>query len=461
MISLKPLRRRAVEGGVKFTDNTQITGLLKDGDKIAGAAGFNLLDGSFNVFRAKTVMLATGSCGYKCVSMFIGSGEGNMLAFHAGARMRNAEFGNFMDVYAIDKGNTIYGSDPFVCNSKGENLWNKYIDWPAPGQTPPFYRGFYKEYLAGDGPMYVDMQAFVHAMHASEDWKYMGQSFAAAVSNDDKDTKVRFFKDKIKYIKVFDEREAEFVKVGDKPEVKIGMHGNTGAISVGHDCQTTIPGLFAAGADVHNGSCFFAAFSQPALQRGGGVGNAIWTASIAAPHVVETAKSAATPKTDEALLQKIHDETFSYMRNEKGADPHDLIEPVQDQITPLNINLIREEKRLAGAIDELARLRKEVLPKMRAADFHSLKLCHEVMSMAKTGELMARSAILRTESRGSHMREDYIDRDDKNWLKWIVADNVSDEFVFSTEDIPINRYKYQPKPTYILQPDGNYKFSPG
>lgn len=456
MISIMKLRQRAQKGGVKFKDFIQVTGLLKDGDKIAGAVGYDLNDGSFCVIEAKTVVLATGASGYKNVSMFVGSGEGNMLAFHAGARMRNAEFGNYYELYGLDKGSEIYGTHTHVKNSKGENMWEKYVDWPSLHLTPPFYRGFYNEYRAGNHPMYVDLPEFRSFMAQNSEWKNMGSTEGVEKKNSN-DMKVRFFPDKLKYIHVFEQRESESVHMGDYPEVKIAMHGNTGAIKVGHDCQTTVPGLYACGMDIANGSGVFSGFSQPALQKGGGVGMAAWTGRIAATNLVEATKGKEMPKVNEAQVEKIYDETFYYLNVEDGVDPRGLISEVQDQITPLGINCVREEERLTKAIDNLIRLQKEELPKMKAKDLHDLKICHEVKAMAKLGELVNRTSLLREESRGSHIREDYPERNDKNWLKWIAADNVNGEFVFSYEDIPIETYKYQPKPTYVLQPDGSYK----
>ena len=51
---------------------------------------------------------------------------------------------------------------------------------------------------------------------------------------------------------------------------------------------------------------------------------------------------------------------------------------------------------------------------------------------------------MRTESRGTFYREDYPERDDKNWLKWIIVKNVNGKMTLSTEPVPIERYKYKP-----------------
>jgi succinate dehydrogenase/fumarate reductase flavoprotein subunit len=55
-----------------------------------------------------------------------------------------------------------------------------------------------------------------------------------------------------------------------------------------------------------------------------------------------------------------------------------------------------------------------------------------------------RSSLERKESRGWHVREDYPDRDDKNWLKWISMKDEKGEMVLSTEDVPLERYSFKP-----------------
>jgi succinate dehydrogenase/fumarate reductase flavoprotein subunit len=51
---------------------------------------------------------------------------------------------------------------------------------------------------------------------------------------------------------------------------------------------------------------------------------------------------------------------------------------------------------------------------------------------------------MRTESRGFHFREDFPQRDDKNWLKWIVLQDASGKMAVSTEPVPIGTYKVKP-----------------
>jgi succinate dehydrogenase/fumarate reductase flavoprotein subunit len=84
------------------------------------------------------------------------------------------------------------------------------------------------------------------------------------------------------------------------------------------------------------------------------------------------------------------------------------------------------------------------LPELWAKDGHSLGKCHEARNIAVCGEMTLRAALTRTESRGTHIREDYPNRDDKNWLKWTIIREKSGKMVVSTEPVPIEKYKFKP-----------------
>src|SRR5690348_11997727 len=80
-----------------FMEHTVIQ-LLKDGDRISGAFGYDRERGRFHLFRAKAVVLATGGIGrsYKITSnSWEYTGDGHSLAYHAGATLMDMEFVQF------------------------------------------------------------------------------------------------------------------------------------------------------------------------------------------------------------------------------------------------------------------------------------------------------------------------------------------------------------------------------
>ena len=88
---------------------------------------------------------------------------------------------------------------------------------------------------------------------------------------------------------------------------------------------------------------------------------------------------------------------------------------------------------------------KALLPRLFAPDYHELVKAHGVKNYILSVELTYRAAMVRTESRGFHLREDYPLRDDINWLKWVLLyRNHRDRVGARLLPIPIYRYPIQP-----------------
>ena len=64
--------------------------------------------------------------------------------------------------------------------------------------------------------------------------------------------------------------------------------------------------------------------------------------------------------------------------------------------------------------------------------------------MVLSAEMQFRAAEMRKESRGWFLREDYPEMDNKNWLKWIIVKNQAGQMVFSTENVPYEKWPVKP-----------------
>ncbi len=95
---IRTLQDHGVHQGIAVHMEHTVVTLLKDGDRIAGAFGYERERGRFKVFKAKAVVLATGGIGraYRITSnSWEYTGDGQSLAYHAGAELVDMEFVQF------------------------------------------------------------------------------------------------------------------------------------------------------------------------------------------------------------------------------------------------------------------------------------------------------------------------------------------------------------------------------
>src|SRR5689334_1158035 len=95
---IRTLQDHGVHQGIEVYMEHTILSLLKDGDRVVGAFGYERERGRFKIFRAKAVVLATGGIGraYKTTSnSWEYTGDGHSLAYEAGAELIDMEFIQF------------------------------------------------------------------------------------------------------------------------------------------------------------------------------------------------------------------------------------------------------------------------------------------------------------------------------------------------------------------------------
>ena len=131
------------------------------------------------------------------------------------------------------------------------------------------------------------------------------------------------------------------------------------------------------------------------------------------------------------------------MNLNEGTLPIEVIRALHEIVFPFKYQLRRSKDRLDEAISKIEEI-KQTLPKLAASDGHGLLKCNEAKNMVVCAEITFKAALMRKETRGWHVREDYPERDDKNWLKWIIVKKEGEEMVLTTEPIPIDKYVITP-----------------
>ncbi len=132
------LRGEVLRRGIRVVERVMVTELLtSDGqlptkDRVTGAIGFNIRNGSFYVFKAKATVIATGSTnsmyGYACQRNL--SGDGKAMAFNAGCEFRNVELA-YWQLSAVGQTtsaglNVLVGEGTIIVNALGDRFMRKW-----------------------------------------------------------------------------------------------------------------------------------------------------------------------------------------------------------------------------------------------------------------------------------------------------------------------------------------------
>jgi succinate dehydrogenase/fumarate reductase flavoprotein subunit len=419
-ITLK-VRQTAEKMGVKIIDKVAVSDLLTADGKIAGATGFSILNGTFYSIQAKAVILATGSQNYRVGPMWSsGRGDGIAAAYRAGAEMRNAEFGNFAQLVKVKSHQEVVYGENYMYNKNGEHITKRFRTGPEPDISSTAIAEWYKQMSADLGPITLKQeQASGGGLSGLWDRPY-GQTFWRL-------------------------NEESAAKVDVDSEVCPMLIGEQSPVKVGHDMQTTIPGLYAIGDVSYCGSAAPGAVpAPPGRNRGSGILNAVFAGISCAQSAADTAKTATLAQLDEKQVNDSAERVYALLHRASGCSAKDVIRFVQKAVGPMEQMVYMSAHRIATALRYVEKA-KELAQTMKADDFHELLSCHEAEAMVLSAEMQFRAAQLRKESRGWFLREDYPETDNENWLKWIIVKKQGDEMTFTTEDVPYEKWPVKPQ----------------
>ena len=155
------LKQECEKRGVRRLGRTVITDVITDGERVTGAVGFHSQSGVPVFIKARAVLLATNTGGWKpSYHQNTPASEGVSIAWNAGCAMRNFEFWKVWNVpvdFAWEGQTGLLPKGARFLNAKGEDFMKKYS--PKFGaKADPHYntRGMVHEVRAGNGPIRFD-----------------------------------------------------------------------------------------------------------------------------------------------------------------------------------------------------------------------------------------------------------------------------------------------------------------
>jgi succinate dehydrogenase / fumarate reductase, flavoprotein subunit len=423
------MARHARRLGVRFKDRVEVVDLLKDGGRVCGAVGFGMVGGECVIVQAGAVVLANGNQCFKLMPRWSSAGgEGIAAAWRAGAAMRGAEFGNFVNWVFADTKEVCQGAEDVLYNTQGENISKRVRPTLESDVASKEIVEWWKEMKAGNGPICANMAE-----------NYVNNEIVPAFHEDK--LAVRPVSMKFWGLTIGKAMAASTVQ-GPMQPVMPGLNAELSPVKVDHHMATTVPGLFAIGDVGYAGSCIAGAVpAPPGRMRGSGLGFAVFSAVQCAPAALAAAGAGAgSPDAGQAEALKAR---IVAPLGRSGVAPVELVHAVQDVMVPIGYSLYKSADRMTEALGKVLAL-KEQVPQLAADDPHHLAACHVAEAMVLGAEMFYRASLAREETRGWHIREDFPERDDARFLKWIEIENDGGEMAVSLHDVPVGEYPLQP-----------------
>lgn len=430
--------------GCRFMDKISVTDFLKKDDRIIGAVGFSLLNGEKVIFQAKAVILANGNQDYRATPMWsCARGDGLAAAYRAGCEMRNGEFGTFRQISSADVLGEIPSAEDWMFDKNGNYLSPKYRPWLQKEENldkrgwmvydsnAMSYVGMYKEILNGNGPIYYNESL-------NEGRRKLTSYFRDTTFWQRKKWLNWKKTEGIALHKGFQDTDSGLQRV------TATLIGENSPLKVDENMATTMRGLWAAGDVCYNGSGIPGAVpAPPARLRGSGIMFAVCSALFATPHAAAFAREYEREEADPKQAKALLDEVFAPMEREEGIAPIEVISAVRKVMAKVEYSTYMHQDRLEEGL-KLILAEKEKLPYLKVNDYHYLAEANEARSFVFSAEMHFRTAMLRKESRGWFIREDYPERDDESWLKCINFRKGEDgEPMIWYEPVLIDQYPFR------------------
>jgi len=371
---MRALRQAAEDLGVRILDQSPALSLLRHKDgSIAGARGIRRQTGEAWCTRAGAVVLATGGCAF--FSRLLGSqtntGDGYLMAAEAGVALSGMEFSSHFTV-----------APAFSTMARG--MAYAFADYYGPSKTPlelPKQPAEFTRALARalqSGPVYCNFER-------------MPQDI----------------RDRLPYISP--NVLPPFIRHGIDPFVdkfpitllaEGTIRGMGGITITDESCQTSVPGLFAAG-DAASRELVAGATS------GGGNVNSAWALSSGYWAGQGAAKRART------IGIRRHDQVDSLggiglqrTGSKQSIEPGEIIKIVRKEAASFDRNFFSTEQKLQNSLARLETLWKTLQTDLQSSGVASVR-AREAAALAATARWSFVAAMHRRESRGMHVRMDF------------------------------------------------------
>jgi succinate dehydrogenase / fumarate reductase, flavoprotein subunit len=389
--------------------------IVEDG-QCRGVVAYDMVRGGFEEFRGDAVIMATGGAGRtysNTTNAVISTGGGAAMAYHEGVPLKDMEFVQFhpTGLYTthILMTEGCRGEGGYLLNGLGERFMLKYA--PSAGELAPrdiTSRAIQQEIDAGRG---VDGKDFVYL-----DLRHLGAEKLAEKLPGTRDLAIHF----------------EGVDPVYEPiPIQPCQHYSMGGIDTDVDGKTVLPNFWAAGecacVSVHGANRLGGNSLLETIVFGRRAGRAAVAHLQAGGVAGEAAARAAAGKAAAAVEAAVAE-----FAGRSGTEDVYVIRAEMTDVMRYHFGIYRDAAHMTEGVDKLAALRRRLKDaKLRfTGGVWNIDMIRtmEFEGMLDVAFATANGALARQESRGSHARTDFPERDDAQWLhhtlSWYQGDDM-------------------------------------
>jgi fumarate reductase (CoM/CoB) subunit A len=410
------------KSSVRVFDEVFATRLLVTDGKISGVCAVDLKYGDYLVFRAKSVVMATGGAGriFSVTSNAqLDVGDGYGMAYEAGCEMIDMEMIQFHPTGMVKpesaKGRlvteAVRGEGGILLNNKGERFMNRYypevMELAGRDQVA---RSIMTEVLEGrgspDGGVYLSISHLPRSI-------------------------IEF-----RLESMIEQFEDAGVDIREEPmQVSPTAHHFMGGIKIDENSSTNISGLYASGectGGVHGGNRL----------GGNALADTQVYGALSGENAAKYAKKTTHLGVDREEIKTEFERLEAMLNRKEGISPAE----ARNELTELmwnKVQIFRKEDEMQYAVNELRRIEKDVVPKIKVdvpvkrfnPGWHQAM---EFVHMVTTARMVAEAALMRKGSRGAHYRID-ADPNDKGYYNIVIRKGKDDKMELRKEDLVITK----------------------
>ncbi len=424
---IRTLQDHGVHQGIDVHMEVTVVTLLKDGERVSGAFGYDRERGRFRLFRAKAIVLATGGIGraFRITSnSWEYTGDGQSLAYHAGAELKDMEFVQFHptgmvwppSVRGILVTEGVRGEGGILVNREGKRFMFDDIPELYRSQTADNPEEGWR-YTQGDKdarrpPELLTRdhvaRCIMREVREGRGSPHGGVYLDIAWIKEKLPNAAEVIKKKLPSMYHQFKQLADIDITTTPMEVGPTTHYAMGGVNVDGDTQmSSVPGLFAAGevaAGLHGANRLGGNSLSDLLVFGQRAGK--FAAEFAASHSAGAVDGGEVDQWARRALEP-------FERGAAAEAPYQVQHDLQDAMQDL-VGIVRTESDMKQALARIAELRERAARAGTGGNREYNPGWHTALdldNLLTVSEAITRSALERKESRGGHFRDDYPSKD--------------------------------------------------